>query len=206
LAIYQIPTTTVSQPLSAWRQTVERELPHYRNDIRDGRNHPMNVVLAGEPDCLLGQLQSRGWRAAEMLDWGNLLRLLSPRTSTTKLPVLPQVHAGKHEAAVLRKDLADDSRLLLRLWSTDIKLDPGDIPVFVGNVSQQRSDSLMNLLVIPHTENDFKAPFRQLRKDIAVLPERSAAVEGQRLLIDLTGDGSCRGKKSITSSGHIKPG
>jgi membrane protein DedA with SNARE-associated domain len=206
LAIYQIPTTTVSQPLSAWRQTVERELPHYRNDIRDGRNHPMNVVLAGEPDCLLGQLQSRGWRAAEMLDWGNLLRLLSPRTSTTKLPVLPQVHAGKHEAAVLRKDLADDSRLLLRLWSTDIKLDPGDIPVFVGNVSQQRSDSLMNLLVIPHTENDFKAPFRQLRKDIAVLPERSAAVEGQRLLIDLTGDGSCRGKKFITSSGHIKPG
>lgn len=200
LTTYQTPTETRTYPLLTWRQTVDQALPRFRNDIRAEQDHPLNVVLAGAPGCLLGRLQARGWRAAEMLDWPNLLRLLSPRTPATRLPVLPQVHDGEHEKLVLRKDLQDGSRLLLRFWPTSIRLEPGGIPVFVGNVSRQRSETLMNLLVIPRTDPDFAQPFRQLLSDLATLSQFEPPIEGHRLLIDLSGAGTCPGAKIHTTN------
>jgi membrane protein DedA with SNARE-associated domain len=204
LAIYQSPIETLAQPLAAWRQHVDRELPRYRNDVRGNHDQPLDLVLAGQPACLLERLRPQGWRAAEMLDWRNLLRLLSPATPIARLPVLPQVHAGRHESAVLRKEMADGSHLLLRLWSTPIRLEPGDIPVFVGNASRQRAESLMNLLVIPRTERDFATPFSQLQSDIAHLSGGPASLAGGRLLIDLSGDSGCRRFESRPFGRNVK--
>ncbi|MEJ2590716.1 MAG: VTT domain-containing protein [Candidatus Thiodiazotropha sp.] len=196
LATYQVAEKPLTQPLAGWRQAVDRALPRYRNDVRGDRDQPLDLVMAGQPACLLARLRDRGWQGAEMLDWHNLLRLLSPATPTARLPVPPQVHAGRHEAAVLRKDLTDGSRLLLRLWSTRIRLVPGDIPVYVGNVSRQRIDSLMNLLVVPRTDRDFEAPFEQLQTDIGNMPRNLSALADGRLLIDLAGDTACGGLES----------
>lgn len=191
LAIYQPLREVRSHPLSAWPQSVETLLPRYRNDIRGEQDHPLDIVLAGQPRCLLNHLRSAGWRPAEMLDWRNLLQLLSPGAPIARLPVLPQAHDGAHENLVLSKDQADGSRLVLRLWAADLQLDPGEIPVAVGNVSQQRPQPLMQLLAIPRTDDDFAKPFKQLRTDLSEFTRQLEQHDPSRLIIDLSGDGDC---------------
>lgn len=192
LTLYQVRDRGERISLDAWRGAPERRLPDQRNDVGGEAAQPLNLVLAGEPACLLARLRASGWRRAEMLDWGNLLHLLSPDAPAASLPVLPQAHAGAHEAAVFSKPLADSSRLVLRLWRSAIRLVPGEIPLLVGNVSRQHSRSLMGLLAIPRTDDDFTQPFAILRDDLAGLGELRDAGDAQRLVIDLSPQGTPR--------------
>jgi membrane protein DedA with SNARE-associated domain len=192
LAIYQTHREIQTYPLSSWPQTAQNLLPRSRNDVRGERGQPLDIALAGQPRCLLNHLRATGWQPAEMLSWRNLLQLLSPTAPVSRLPVLPQVHDGAHELLVLSREQADDSRLVLRLWRTDLQLEPGGMPVSVGNVSRQRALPLMHLLAIPRTDDDFATPFKQLHADLDSSAQAVEVHDPSRLIIDLIGDGSCR--------------
>ncbi len=191
LRLYQPARSIATYPLQAWQSRLPQELPRVRNDLRGSGDQPLNLVLAGDPGCLLQSLASRGWRPAEMLDWRNLLRLLSPQTGIDQLPVLPQVHGDAHEQAVFSKNLSDGTRLLIRLWATDIRLTPGDVPLLIGNVSSQHADPLLHLLAIPRTGGDFDRPYRLLLEDLRVLGPGPVGRSDSRLTIDLTGSRDC---------------
>ncbi|MCU7843784.1 MAG: VTT domain-containing protein [Candidatus Thiodiazotropha sp. (ex Monitilora ramsayi)] len=192
---YQPENVIVSQPYHSWQQRIESDLPLYRNDIRGENDHPLNIIIAGRLNCMTDHLAPMGWETAEMLDWHNLLRLLSSRTSMKALPVLPQVHAGDHEIIVLDKNLDDDSRLLLRLWPTHTRLDPGAIPVFVGTVSSQQTALMMNLITIPRTDMDFARAQEHLLADIKTLGNL-VSIDAGRIYIDLTSKETCPGPGS----------
>ncbi len=200
LSHYQPAGESKTHPLKEWRQLIG-QLPEFRNDLRGERNHPLNLVLAGEPACLLQRLSKRGWQSAEMLDWHNLLRLLSPRSELSRLPVLPQVHGDAHEQAVFSKYQPDGSRLLLRLWSTDYRLMPGRAPLLIGNVTRQRAEPLLHLLVIPRTDDNFSPPFNQLLEDLPARQSTAVVRQGNRLLIDLIAAGSCTQAPSTPGEG-----
>lgn len=191
LQIYLPKRVITSYPLSDWRRHLPPELPRFRDDLRGQRNQPLNLILAGEPACLMRHLVGSGWRQAQLLDWHNLLRLLSPNSEISRLPVLPQVHGARHEHAVFSMDQPDGTRLLLRLWSTDIRLTPGQRPLFIGNVSRQRAEPLLHMMVIPRTENDFAQPFKRLLEDLGPLDPKSIQHETSRLLLDLSNEESC---------------
>jgi hypothetical protein len=196
---YQSERRIATAPLLDWQQNPALRLPRFRDDLRGARDHPLNLALAGDPQCLLHRLSERGWQPAQMLDWHNLLRLLSPRSELSHLPVLPQVHGAAHERSVFSKEQADGSRLLLRLWSTDIRLQPGAVPLLIGNVSRQSADSLLHLLLIPRTEKDFMQPFMQLLDDLGPLAAQVTGPDSSRLLIDLTGERACAMAESATT-------
>ncbi len=201
---YQTDNVAIATyPLHDWQQTIAQALPRFRGDLRGERDQPLNLLLAGEPECLLHQLPDRGWRPGEMLDWRNLLRLLSPNTEIANLPILPQVHGGTHERAVFSKELPDGTRLVLRLWSTHIRLIPGEIPLLIGNVSHQRAEPLLHLLLIPRTQADFSQAYNQLLDDLRRLAPQTITTTPSRLLIDLTGDHICSGMKS--TAGRQEP-
>ncbi|MEJ2395783.1 MAG: phosphatase PAP2 family protein, partial [Candidatus Thiodiazotropha sp.] len=191
LQTYQAERVIIRVPLQGWPRKLAPELPRLRDDLRGERDQPLNLVLAGNPECLLRHLAKRGWRKAEMLGWHNLLRLLSPSTEIARLPVLPQVHQAAHEYAVFSKDLTDGKRLILRFWLTNIRLTPGEVPLYVGSISGQRADPLLHLLVIPRTEEDFAQPFNLLRDELRPLEQTVSGGSG-RLMLDLAGEGSCR--------------
>jgi undecaprenyl-diphosphatase len=188
---YQPKKALSSYPSRDWQAQLPPLLPRFRDDLRGQRDQPLNLVLAGEPACLLRYLAGSGWRQAQMLDWHNLLRLLTPRSAIEALPVLPQVHGATHESAVFSKPLADRSRLVLRLWPTEIRLTPGESPLFVGNVSRQRAEPLLHMLAIPRTEADFAHAFSLLRDDLKTVPARAARQEASRLLLDLVDTRPC---------------
>jgi undecaprenyl-diphosphatase len=188
---YQAEIETTTFPLKGWQQAVDERLPDYRNDIRGRNDQPLNIVIAGQPDCIARHLAPLGWQKAEMLDWHNLLRLLSSRTPIAQLPVSPQVHAGKHEVFALGRILDEDSRLLLRLWPTQIQLEAHKIPIFVGVVSRQLRSETLKLITIPRTDMAFQQAQSALFHEVEPL-NFSLSVLRDRLFFDLSLEDSCR--------------
>lgn len=162
---YQQQTTTnqiVSQ--QAWRSG-QLDIPTHRHDIRGEGNHPLNLQFAGDLQIMQRQLQRQGWQSAEMLDWSNALKLLSPSTPLTGLPLLPHVHDARHEALVMVKNLTTDKRLVVRLWRTAVSIDAPDKPLYVGNVSSQQAELSFGILVVPRTDVDFHLARTQFLDD-----------------------------------------
>lgn len=163
------PTQTLDA--TAWQEGAWRQFPTSRRDVRGRLNHPLHLQYAGDITPLHQHLEARGWQQAAMLDWDNTLMLLSPSLGLHELPVLPQVHNGRHDAITLTRPYTDNSRLVLRLWPTDTTLSDQS-RLWLGNVSLQQQTTLLNMLTFPETQPDFDTPFRLFRGDISDLPHQ----------------------------------
>lgn len=152
---------------SDWQAGEITWLAGYREDTRERSDHPLQLQYAGDPSILTGEFKSRGWHQAEMLGWNNLLHLLSPSLPLQDLPVLPQVHDGQHEGLTLVKDLTPDSRLVLRLWATSLRLEPGGDQLWLGNISKQSKTTLLELLTFAQTDEDFTTSFQLFQQLLA---------------------------------------
>jgi membrane protein DedA with SNARE-associated domain/membrane-associated phospholipid phosphatase len=127
-----------------------RQLPDRREDLRRLHAQPLTLQLAGNPEDLKTALVPDGWRAAEVLHWGNALLLLSPSLPLGELPVIPQVHDGRHESLVLTQDASDGTRWVLRLWPTRFRLTEGQ-PLWLGNITRQHKEVILDLIALPRT-------------------------------------------------------
>ncbi len=155
-----------------WLDHAWREQPAFRHDIRGRHNHPFYLQYAGSLAWLQTQLAASGWRPAGRLRWDDILKLLSPSLPLQALPVLPQVHDGRHESLTLVKPAAGDGRLVLRLWSSGTVLMPGRRDLWVGNVTRQQRTHALALWHYAETVPDFTAPMETLRNDVRNLPQR----------------------------------
>ncbi|MDJ0805360.1 MAG: VTT domain-containing protein [Gammaproteobacteria bacterium] len=162
---FQPGPASVSLQETAWISG-EADLPSYRHDVRGRFNHPLDIQFVGDLEMLSSQLQLLGWQPADQLSWSNLLRLLSPSLSLQELPVLPQVHDGRHETLLLAKPLADGGRLVLRVWSSAYRMADSLQPLWLGNVASQRKVVNLNILSYPVTVEDFDTPLSILRGDL----------------------------------------
>ena len=162
---YSPASSTATMRVSHWWQEGWAGLPHERLDARQSQNHPLNVQYAGALQKLATSLEESGWQPAEKLDWGNLLKLLSPSLTLRQLPVLPQVHDGRHESLTLEKPLDDDRRLVLRLWPAKLQLTPGALPLWIGLVAEQQQVRVAGLLTYAATAGNFTAALDRLATD-----------------------------------------
>ncbi|MEN8167485.1 MAG: VTT domain-containing protein [Pseudomonadota bacterium] len=167
----------------SWRRGDSTDLPEYREDARGRMDHPLDIQFGGELAQLASHLQDRGWQPAKQLGWGNLLRLLSPSLPLQQLPVLPQVHDGRHEQLALERHLPDGGRLVLRLWRSPFQLDRSNKPIWLGSISSQHKTVVLNLLSYPVTEASFDSALATLREDLAGLDIRTPTGRRKPLLI-----------------------
>ena len=163
---YRSVPKLVNIDTDAWRHSLWRQLPLWRDDLRQQKNHPFNLQYAGDPEALARLLAPAGWGPAPMLDWGNSLKLLSPNLPLQELPVLPQVHEGRHGAFVLAKNLPDGGRLVLRLWDSGYRLGDTQTPLWIGTVSDQIKLTPLGLFAIPATRDRFHEAYRSLSEDL----------------------------------------
>ena len=183
VAGYQPLPVNIQISEDRWLQGLAQEIPDFREDLRGELDHPLTIQVAGDLNKLSSELQQRGWQPAEMLDWHNLLKLLSPSLPLQRLPVLPQVHDGKHEVLVLEKHLPADSRLILRFWSSPFHLNPGDRPIWLGNIAPLEKTVVLNLLSYPVTETSHKSALTILQQDLEGLDARMPEGSSPPLLI-----------------------
>jgi undecaprenyl-diphosphatase len=177
---FQHSPETVHITLQA-SQSGDADLPQYRNDIFGERNQPLNIQLAGDEKQLVSLLQQQGWQQAERLGWSNVLRLLSPTAKLETLPIPPQVHDARHEELIMVKPQPNQQRLLLRLWSTRYRLDPGGERIQIGNVTLQGAESVISMLTIPRTIHQFETPVEILLQDLRGV-ENSAMIKSNSLI------------------------
>lgn len=171
MARYEPIRTLRQLAVDPWWSGTNSSLPAFRADLRNREEHPLNLQFAGSLDWLEKQLSAAGWRDASRLDGADWLRLLSPGQPLQGLPVLPQVHDGRHEALLLQKPLPNDQRLVLRLWATDWRLGKSASPLWIGNVSEQQQVTLIGLLTYARTKENFDQALAQLREDLRPLPK-----------------------------------
>ncbi len=171
-----VPVRTVQQlNVDEWWEGMWAELPAYRADFRSLHNHPLTVQWMGSPSELRDYLEQVGWSVPPSLDVTHALRLLASQADAEKLPVLPQVNDGRHEALRLVHSTAHaDVLMVLRLWPTDILLVPGDVPLWQGNVSYLRFSRVAGLITEASTEADFIRPFDVFSRDIEQINGLSA--------------------------------
>ena len=166
-----------------WWQSSQLELPKSRSDIRNRQNHPLNLQYAGHLDTLSQALARQGWRNANLLDGRNVLHLLATGLPLDELPVLPQVHDGRHEVLVLTKMLSDGTRRVLRLWPADVILTPDESSLWIGNVSDQGRAEVLHLIAFARTLPDFEQPLADLAKELAKDKRMEIYKQGNRLQI-----------------------
>jgi membrane protein DedA with SNARE-associated domain len=163
----QVRTETISS--TDWHASAWTRLPNRREDLSQRNQHPLTIQYAGDPGLMARALAGLGWTPAEEITWSNAMRLLSPSLPLAELPMIPQVHDGRHEALILTKTLDDDQREVLRIWPTRWRLDDGK-PLWVGNVTRQHKGVLLDLIVFPATDpQDFALP----EEFIGTLPDLS---------------------------------
>ena len=145
---------------SAWWQQEYAALPAYRVDAVGNSRQPLNVQWRGDLARIDAALRTAGWEAPPPLSWESALHWLAVHASIDELPVLPQVHAGAHQALVLRKKISRDEQWLIRLWPSHTYA--GGAPVWVGTLTRQTSRGALRLVRYPQTEPGFDAPLAAL--------------------------------------------
>ncbi|MDA8107982.1 MAG: VTT domain-containing protein, partial [Betaproteobacteria bacterium] len=155
---YAVRSVAREMHASAWPRDGWRELPAFRRDLEGERRQPLNVQWAGDLALLRGRLLSAGWHAPLALTPRAALYWLQPGASLEQLPVPPQLNDGRAEALLLVRRAAPGmdpgTQLVLRLWPTSIRLEPGGTPLWVGTVSWQRLRRLP-FLSFPRTDDHY---------------------------------------------------
>jgi membrane protein DedA with SNARE-associated domain/membrane-associated phospholipid phosphatase len=172
LARYTQPRESQPVDMAAWWSQDWRRLAAQRYDFRAKARQPLTLQYAGDLETLAGGLVARGWRTPKTFSTTTALLWLSPHAEAPELPVLPQVHDGRHDALRLVRHAEDGETLyVLRLWPTRWQLRPGATPVWTGTVAElelRQPASLFSFVVTGSTDT---VPFARLREDLEALCE-----------------------------------
>lgn len=155
LARYAVRDHVREMRAQDWWQSLWEDLPAYRLDMEGEREQPLTLQWAGELPALRRTLLAMGWHEPLAVTPRTALRWLLPNPSLDQLPVLPQLHRGRHESLLMvRAEISmPDRQLVLRLWPTDVRLRPGDVPLWIGSVTWQRIQRLA-FVSIPRSADD----------------------------------------------------
>ena len=133
-----------------------KQLPAYRLDLEGEYEQPLNIQWAGGMAEIRKLLAAQGWREPVPLNPRTALRYLMPSPTLTDLPLLPQLHDGRYESLLMirKTDVSNRKLLVLHLWSTRVRLDPDQTPVWIGTLAWLGLDRLP-LLAFPVNADDY---------------------------------------------------
>lgn len=116
-----------------WEESGWRDLPAQRSRLGRSATQRFDFQFAGEHAWLVEQLRAAGWREPRRrsVRWRSLL---SARPDPQRLPHLPRDFAGRPESLLMVRDIAEDRRVVLRLWASGARLEPGAVPIWLGQV------------------------------------------------------------------------
>ncbi|GLI32772.1 MAG: VTT domain-containing protein [Syntrophales bacterium] len=152
--------------LTSWQADVWRDLPAWRVDMEGEPEQPLTVQWAGSPDELSRFLMSKGWRRPLPMNPKSFLGMFAPGTPIEQLPVLPLLHDGKVERLRLVRTGRGVQRLVLRLWSADVKINGKDTPLFVGTIEEQQGRSLAGLITMAKDTGNYERPLHLLEQTL----------------------------------------
>jgi membrane protein DedA with SNARE-associated domain/membrane-associated phospholipid phosphatase len=150
-----------------WWQSGWQRVPAFRRDMEGQQRQPLSVQWAGAKEQLHKTLLANGWEEPIPFRGKNILFLFLPSPCIEELPVLPQVHDGRHESLLMIKpNPQTDKPLVIRLWPADVRLQESGQPLWVGYVSSLELRQPLRLLSVPSTSNQFSRPLQSLSNSL----------------------------------------
>ncbi len=183
---YQLRPTLHTESREQWWQTNGRSLRAYRLDWQGNQRQPLELQWAGSRQELERRLHAAGWRTAPALTPASVLFWLNPQVQMADLPVLPRVHEGRHETlALVHSGTTPATRWVLRLWDSELRLEPGAVPVWLGNISLQTVQHRLAFFSLAVELPDKQGPQELLAPALQGLQQKTAtaANRGQSLLL-----------------------
>lgn len=140
-----------AMPLTQWWREGWASLPAARIDMRGQASIPFNLQWAGPLDEIEDTLIAHDWEVVPPIAAQDLMRWLTQTSPIGSLPVLPQVHAGRHPQLSLRRSIDADRQRLIRWWDSGLRLQRGEqaVPVWLGIHVQQQPRSVWGLIRYP---------------------------------------------------------
>jgi len=134
---------------SIWWQQDWQRLPASLIDLEGKPKQPLNLQWAGRIPAIRKYLVAHGWHQPLQINLRTAPNWLLPSPSVSDLPVLPQLHNGKPERLrLVHATGGGDGQMILRLWSTSVRLQPGVVPLWVGTVTRQRVQHLPLITIL----------------------------------------------------------
>jgi undecaprenyl-diphosphatase len=88
---------------------------------------------------------------------------LAPEPAIGDLPVLPEVHDGRHQSLTLIAPHLPDARHLtvVRLWPSNTELLDGQ-PLWIGKAGRQFLEGTLPLITYLRSDQDYDTPLQEL--------------------------------------------
>lgn len=180
---YQPPVTRQVMTQADWWRAGWRQLAVQRVDFRGQPQQELDLQWAAPAGELLRRLHRAGWQPALPLTVKSALQWLNPQAGLAQLPVLPRVHAGRHEAfALVYPGPTPDSRWVLRFWATGVWLREGQTPLWLGSLSLQKLERRLdfftlavNVVAVP-PPGLLASTYADLARRTVVVPNRTGGV------------------------------
>ena len=149
---YQRRYKKLEMTAKIWLDKGWQQLPAYRMDMEGEKEQALNLQYAGTLDRLGTLLQQAGWQKTIPLTPASSLRWLMTNPAPRDLPVLPQVHDGRHESLLLIHGLPGQKNefLALRVWPADVILDSSS-PLWLGTFTRMAVRRYIKLIHLPRT-------------------------------------------------------
>jgi len=181
LARYRATPRTLTIDATHWHARQALPIASQREDLWHRHQRPFDIQYAGPLDALTRALIRQGWQPAEMLSWGNAIKLLSPSLPLAELPLVPHVHDGHHDDLRLVKDLPGNRRLVLRLWATPVLINATQ-PLWIGNLTELTKETIVDLFALPTSVPADAPSQQQLYADLSRLPSIKADIGAPTLI------------------------
>lgn len=172
---YAVRHDTKTLPVSVWWHSGWRQVPARRIDMAGGYKDPLTFQWAGSLAALRDRLRRAGWHRPVPWSISSALQWLTPDPAVSQLPVLPKLHEGHPSDMVMvhtsPTGKRSDSRVILRIWRSNIELQAGDsivLPLWVGSAVTQVLKRPLSLVTLSAAKTDMIAPRHLLA---AALPD-----------------------------------
>ena len=162
-----------------WIESEWQRLPERRSMLGSYQVQRFDLQLEAQLSELKAALLEAGWRYPPTGDPFSLLRHMAAAPDG-EAPNLPRDFAGRAEDLLLVLDLADDERIVLRLWDSGARLLPGATPLWLGQVRHTRLEpgwlGLQRWKEIAGTRADAMHALLESPPEVEVLKQTEAAV------------------------------
>ncbi len=161
IVFYAPRYTTASISFENWTENGWNELPACRIDLEGEADQPLTVQWAGSPHDLAAYLISNGWRQPPPMNLANFLRMLSPDTPLSRLPILPRLHDGRFDCTHIVRQVGKQ-RWTLRLWPSDFVITGSNTPIFLGTIEIQDQHQMAGMIITARDTGNYDVPLDNL--------------------------------------------
>ena len=165
-----------SMAAEAWWASGWRELPAHRTGVYTIASRRFNVQAAADAQQIAELLGAAGWQRVPGADWRWIVQALNPEPDAASLPLLGRAFEGHSEVLLMElQDTASGVRITFRLWDSGWRLQPGDDPLLLGQVAEERLAQRLGLFSYWQAEPLDANELHRAREALAALQQQSVA-------------------------------